>query len=229
MNNQCLNRFFLSVEQMRFISTPNSFYKTILSLIEKATKRITITSLYLGTGKLESALINKLYSKTRDKNIKLSIIMDKNRCERKEKGRNSLDLLFPLRNNLYLYNNPNFSLFPFNKHLPSIFKELFGVFHTKIIIADNDIILTGANLSHSYFTTRKDRYLYIKNSPKLADYLSHYAQDIKSINFSQNAKEYITNHHNILKKYNFNTKQNIKSLIDSVPNNEILLLPTVRI
>lgn len=229
MNNQCLNRFFLSVEQMKFLSSPNTFYKTILSLIEKATKRITITSLYLGTGKLESTLINKLYSKTREKDIKLTIIMDKNRCERKEKGRNSLDLLLPLKNNLYLYNNPNFSSFPFNKHIPSIFKELFGVFHTKIIIADNDIILTGANLSNSYFTTRKDRYLYIKNSPMLANYLSQYANDIKSINFSQNAKEYIRNHHNILKQYNCNTKPNIKQLIDSIPNNKILLIPTVRI
>lgn len=229
MNNQCLNRFFLSVEQMKFLSSPNTFYKTILSLIEKATKRITITSLYLGTGKLESTLVNKLYSKTRDKDIKLTIIMDKNRCERKEKGRNSLDLLLPLKNNLYLYNNPNFSSFPFNKHIPSIFKELFGVFHTKIIIADNDIILTGANLSNSYFTTRKDRYLYIENSPMLANYLSQYANDIKSINFSQNAKEYICNHHNILKQYNCNTNQNIKKLIDSVPSNKILLIPTVRI
>ena len=229
MNNQCLNRFFLSFEQMKFLSSPNTFYKTILSLREKATKRITITSLYLGTGKLESTLINKLYSKTREKDIKLTIIMDKNRCERKEKGRNSLDLLLPLKNNLYLYNNPNFSSFPFNKHIPSIFKELFGVFHTKIIIADNDIILTGANLSNSYFTTRKDRYLYIKNSPMLANYLSQYANDIKSINFSQNAKEYIRNHHNILKQYNCNTKQNIKQLIDSVPNDKILLIPTVRI
>ena len=80
MNNQCLNRFFLSVEQMNFLSSPNTFYKTILSLIEKATKRITITSLYLGTGKLESTLINKLYSKTREKDIKLTIIMGYTPC-----------------------------------------------------------------------------------------------------------------------------------------------------
>ena len=229
MNNQCLNRFFLSVEQMKFLSSPNTFYKTILSLIEKATKRITITSLYLGTGKLESTLVNKLYSKTREKDIKLTIIMDKNRCERIEKGKNSLTLLSPLSKDLYLYDNINSSHLPFTKYLPSMIKELFGVFHTKIIISDNDVLITGANLSNSYFTSRKDRYMLIRNHSKLSNYLYDYVQTIKSIKYSQIKKDYIINHKEAFKEYmNKVNKYDIDSIINSVPKDKIMLYPLVR-
>ena len=41
----------------------------------------------------------------------------------------------------------------------------------KFYIFDNNILITGANLSEEYFTTRQDRYYYIKDSPELANYL----------------------------------------------------------
>jgi len=42
------------------------------------------------------------------------------------------------------------------------------------MICDDDIILTGANLSEQYFVSRKDRYIIIKNCPELADYLEDF-------------------------------------------------------
>ena len=33
-------------------------------------------------------------------------------------------------------------------------REIFGVHHMKYYIFDNDVIITGANLSEDYFTTR---------------------------------------------------------------------------
>lgn len=42
--------------------------------------------------------------------------------------------------------------------------------HMKIYISDDDVIITGANLSHSYFTYRQDRYLYFRDAQGLADY-----------------------------------------------------------
>ena len=41
----------------------------------------------------------------------------------------------------------------------------------KFYVCDNDIILTGANLSENYFTERQDRYFLIKAAPELANYL----------------------------------------------------------
>lgn len=54
---------------------------------------------------------------------------------------------------------------------PSFWNEILSVFHGKFVVADNDVVLTGANLSTNYFTTRQDRALLLKNSTELADLL----------------------------------------------------------
>lgn len=51
-----------------------------------------------------------------------------------------------------------------------MFSEIVGVHHMKIYIFDDDIIVTGANLSHSYFTYRQDRYIHFRSTPELSDY-----------------------------------------------------------
>eukprot|EP00956_Cyclotella_meneghiniana_P022367 scaffold42263_cov52-Cyclotella_meneghiniana.AAC.1 len=55
-------------------------------------------------------------------------------------------------------------LFPVNDFqlcsiLPSPLGEVAGVFHIKAYIIDNELILSGANLSEEYFTNRLDRYM----------------------------------------------------------------------
>lgn len=52
--------------------------------------------------------------------------------------------------------------------------EVVGVHHQKIALFDDTIIMGGANLSHSYFTNRRDRYIKIKECGELADYLYDY-------------------------------------------------------
>jgi len=39
--------------------------------------------------------------------------------------------------------------------LPARLKELVGVFHAKVHVLDDTVILSGANLSESYFQDRK--------------------------------------------------------------------------
>lgn len=53
-------------------------------------------------------------------------------------------------------------------------REIKGTFHTKFMICDDDVILTGANLSEEYFISRKDRYILVRNCPELADYLEDF-------------------------------------------------------
>jgi hypothetical protein len=67
-----------------------------------------------------------------------------------------------------------------HKLIPGIFGEITGVLHSKLLVFDNHTILTGANLSHSYFTNRQDRYFVIQDCEPFADYCEDY---IKSCNY----------------------------------------------
>eukprot|EP00466_Bigelowiella_natans_P009513 jgi/Bigna1/79212/fgenesh1_pg.60_\ len=49
--------------------------------------------------------------------------------------------------------------------------ELRSVYHAKLYIFDNSVILSGANLSDVYFTTRQDRYVRVRDR-KLTDFYS---------------------------------------------------------
>ena len=55
-------------------------------------------------------------------------------------------------------------------------KEIRGTYHTKFLVFDNTVILTGANLSEEYFLGRKDRYLMIDDCPELANYLEDFLE-----------------------------------------------------
>jgi CDP-diacylglycerol---glycerol-3-phosphate 3-phosphatidyltransferase len=71
---------------------------------------------------------------------------------------------------LHLFQTPsslNRFLGPFGRS-----KELLGVQHTKLFVFDDeDVLLTGANLSDDYFRNRMDRYLLVKDTPQLAEWV----------------------------------------------------------
>lgn len=52
--------------------------------------------------------------------------------------------------------------------LPPRVREVVSVCHLKIYLFDDDVLLTGANLSNDYFSHRQDRYILIKNTKTLA-------------------------------------------------------------
>eukprot|EP00985_Skeletonema_marinoi_P008909 scaffold4073_cov85-Skeletonema_marinoi.AAC.1 len=60
--------------------------------------------------------------------------------------------------------NNGLFLFPVNDQrlctiLPSPLDEVAGVFHIKAYLVDDELILSGANLSEEYFSNRLDRYM----------------------------------------------------------------------
>lgn len=71
-----------------------------------------------------------------------------------------------------------------HNRLPSIFQslgyndlnELFGTYHIKHYVVDDDVILTGANISRDYFSIRTDRYLHCHECAHLADYVYEFNQ-----------------------------------------------------
>mmetsp|Transcript_122 Transcript_122/g.113 ORF Transcript_122/g.113 Transcript_122/m.113 type:complete len:656 (-) Transcript_122:89-2056(-) len=57
--------------------------------------------------------------------------------------------------------------------IPSPLNEALGVFHLKIYIIDDELILSGANLSEEYFTDRLDRYIsFVGGANGLVDFYS---------------------------------------------------------
>ncbi|XP_065315522.1 CDP-diacylglycerol--glycerol-3-phosphate 3-phosphatidyltransferase, mitochondrial-like [Gordionus sp. m RMFG-2023] len=88
----------------------------------------------------------------------------------------SRDMLLPLIKrypeiaSVYLYQSPKFTFFK-KIFLSGSFREIAGLNHVKAYIFDDDILISGANLSESYFTDRQDRYILIRNCKDICDHL----------------------------------------------------------
>ena len=70
---------------------------------------------------------------------------------------------------MYLY-TPVLSENLVTQFLPPRWNEILSVYHIKSYIFDDNMIISGANLSNDYFTTRIDRYVLFENCPDLINY-----------------------------------------------------------
>ncbi|KAH8581932.1 silencer-associated factor [Cryptosporidium sp. chipmunk genotype I] len=52
----------------------------------------------------------------------------------------------------------------------SFLREVLGVYHIKIFMADDNIIITSANLNSEYFSYKQDRYIMITGAKEICDY-----------------------------------------------------------
>mmetsp|Transcript_5529 Transcript_5529/g.12066 ORF Transcript_5529/g.12066 Transcript_5529/m.12066 type:complete len:582 (-) Transcript_5529:50-1795(-) len=156
----------------------------------------------------EDALLQALqYAATNNNLKKIQVLLDANRALRKvsltNMQRQSHEPSSHLQTNsaeavlsrLYQFlkssshsQNSGLFLFPVNDRrlctiLPSPLDEVAGVFHIKAYIVDDELILSGANLSEEYFSSRLDRYMLFTNGggglvdfyANLCDTLSEYA------------------------------------------------------
>jgi CDP-diacylglycerol--glycerol-3-phosphate 3-phosphatidyltransferase len=93
--------------QIEIIEEPFDFYLSMIKLIKSAKERIVISSLYLGTGKMEEFLVDQLYKALNSNpNLKLTILLDKSRSSREE---NSMKTSITMLNRLvsevtYIFN-----------------------------------------------------------------------------------------------------------------------------
>lgn len=71
---------------------------------------------------------------------------------------------------LGFYHNPDTTAFK-GKMSQSPLREIFGVHHMKLHVFDDNVLVTGANLSEDYFTDRQDRCMVVLGCPELADYV----------------------------------------------------------
>ncbi|KAI6654302.1 CDP-diacylglycerol--glycerol-3-phosphate 3-phosphatidyltransferase, mitochondrial isoform X1 [Oopsacas minuta] len=166
--------FYVKGDNIEIINSPQQFYRSLLHKIQTSNHRITISSLYIGTGNLEEELVNAIDKRMCEKlHLKVCILLDRLRGTRGDP--NSLMLLLPLikkhknRLQLSLYTTP--ILRDYKLYMPQRLNEGLGVQHIKAYIFDNDIIISGCNLSELYFTHRQDRYILLQNAPNLIQYI----------------------------------------------------------
>ncbi|GAA5866324.1 hypothetical protein JCM3774_006616 [Rhodotorula dairenensis] len=167
--------FPASGHDVRVLNEPAEFYQTLLSKIRTAKRRIFIASLYIG--KEEKELVQTLHEALRaNPDLHLTVLVDYLRSTRElPRAVSSASLLgslaaaFPDRVDLRLFHTP--ALHGWQRRLvPKRFNEGWGLQHMKCYGFDDDVIMSGANLSHDYFTNRTDRYIEFRAHPPLADF-----------------------------------------------------------
>ena len=153
---------------INILRTPTEFRDTLLKLSSEVKNRARISSLYIGTGDNERGIVNNLVSSIRQHECDVSVMMDRYRGTR-DGGTHLKDLraIGAVR----LYQTPYWSRTKYHK--PGLIGELLGVHHMKYYLFDDNVVISGANLSDIYFEKRQDRYFVIK-SKQLADYLCYF-------------------------------------------------------
>ena len=161
--------FELYSSQVQLITNPTDYYLALHKLAGDAERRICMSSLYLGTGNLEKYLVEKLSKCTQQNpDIRLTMLLDFMRGTRLSKnGESSLTMLKPLRQASFkkkvrvgFFHMPDTGLMK-GRFSESPLREIFGVHHIKAHVFDDNVLITGANLSEDYFTDRQDRCMVI--------------------------------------------------------------------
>ena len=118
----------------------------------------------------------------------MSFLVDYHRGSRGEKF-NSVNFFHPFKANFQP--NPNIRVGFYHNTRPISFpskliQEVRGVQHMKMAVFDDNVILTGANMSESYFTDREDRWIVFKESKELADYCDDLANSVIDFSYQMN-------------------------------------------
>ncbi|XP_062976208.1 CDP-diacylglycerol--glycerol-3-phosphate 3-phosphatidyltransferase, mitochondrial isoform X2 [Elgaria multicarinata webbii] len=174
--------FGIASSHVKVLSSPTEFYELMKGQIKMAKQRVVLASLYLGTGPLEKELVDCIEMALErslqgcgPSNLRVSILLDFTRGSRGRKNSRTmlLPLLrrFPEQVRISLFHTPNLRGL-LRLLIPERFNETIGLQHIKVYLFDDNVILSGANLSDSYFTNRQDRYVFLQDSPEIADFFT---------------------------------------------------------
>lgn len=166
-------RFSVKGSNIDVLTAPDVFYATLKLKIASAKKRVFLSSLYVG--KTQHELIECLAAALEaNDDLRVYILTDALRGTREAPATCLALLLVPLveqfgpRVDIRMYHTPHLSGFKKN-WAPKRINEGFGLQHMKLYGFDDEIMLSGANLSEDYFTDRQDRY-YVFSDRHLTDY-----------------------------------------------------------
>ncbi|KAK4142319.1 uncharacterized protein C8A04DRAFT_38423 [Dichotomopilus funicola] len=179
--------FRIHGSQIQVLRTPAEFYEALKDKIRGAERRIFLSTLYIGKSELE--LITTLQEALRAKpELRLSILTDALRGTREAPDPSCASLLAPLvaefgpeRVEIRMYHTPNLTGLR-KRHIPKRINEGWGLQHMKLYGVDDEIILSGANLSSDYFTNRQDRY-HLFSSKDVTEYFANVQDAVSSLSF----------------------------------------------
>ncbi|RDW89599.1 hypothetical protein BP6252_01631 [Coleophoma cylindrospora] len=180
-------KFEIHGSQVQVLRSPSDFYETLKAKILGAEDHIFLSTLYIG--KTEHELISTLQQALRLKpKLKLSILTDALRGTRESPKASCASLLAPLvsefgadRVEIRMYHTPNLTGLR-KKHIPKRINEGWGLQHMKLYGVDDEVIISGANLSTDYFTNRQDRY-HVFSSKEITKYFFNIQEAISRLSF----------------------------------------------
>ena len=180
-------RIDINADQIDIINGPAEFYETLKQKIRHATKRIYLSTLYIGKTEHELISIIRYALQHNGPSLRVSILTDALRGTREDPQSSCASLLAPLvadfpgQVEVRMYHTPN--LTGLRKALiPKRINEGWGLQHMKLYGIDDELILSGANLSNDYFTNRQDRY-HVFSSKEVTDYFEHIHAAVCSLSF----------------------------------------------
>ncbi|KAG0316749.1 CDP-diacylglycerol--glycerol-3-phosphate 3-phosphatidyltransferase [Dissophora globulifera] len=187
-----LPRFAVQGETIKPLLSPSQFYAELKDNIRNAQRSITLAALYLGHNEddLVAALSEALRSRP---NLKLTLLLDSLRGTRDTGKGSSASLLHPLLKaypnqvRISMYHTPDLSGF-LKQVMPPRFNEGIGLMHMKVYAFDDTLIMSGANMSHDYFTDRQDRYIVFKNKD-ITEYYCDLVSTVASLSYSLKDKD----------------------------------------
>ena len=170
--------------QITWLATPSDLYDAIMQGITTSRHRVWVASLYLGThGTRELALADALgEAASKPGGPRVTLLLDALRGVRPTNGRgeaphSSAHVVarrvlrggdIGTRARAFLYKVPTARGLA-ARALPNRLVEVLGVSHLKVCVFDDDILVTGANLSEEYFWFRQDRSVCVSSAPRLAN------------------------------------------------------------
>ncbi|EXJ79953.1 phosphatidylserine synthase [Capronia epimyces CBS 606.96] len=180
-------RFEIDPDQIEILESPTAFYETLKAKIRGAKRRIYLSTLYIG--KTEHELISTLREALEDSpNLELSILTDALRGTREDPEPSCATLLAPLisqfgdRVRISMFHTPNLNGWK-KRYMPKRINEGWGLQHMKLYGFDDEIILSGANLSNDYFTDRQDRY-HVFTSKELTEFYAAVHEAVCDLSYS---------------------------------------------
>ncbi|CAI2359828.1 unnamed protein product [Moneuplotes crassus] len=165
--------------QIEILTSPEDYYLALHKLALESQFRINMSALYLGTGTKELFFLERISRRLEENpEIKFNMILDYSRGRRIDKeGKSSENMLLSLLKANFSHKFLRAALFKQPSWMPRadtgpirMLSEVLGVHHMKAHVFDNNVLITGANLSEDYFTNRQDRCYIIRQSPRVADY-----------------------------------------------------------
>lgn len=185
--DQIAPRIDIQADQIEVLHGPTDFYETLKRNISRATKRIFLATLYVGKSETELISIIRDALLHNGPELKVSILTDALRGTRESPDASCASLLaslakeFPDRVEIRMYHTPRLTGLR-KRFIPKRINEGWGLQHIKLYGTDDEIILSGANLSNDYFTNRQDRY-HVFTSKRVTDYFARIHHAVCSVSF----------------------------------------------